>query len=98
MLTPAMTAPRTRKPAATKPTPAKSTRTRSALVEAGDVAMRKLLLSELRRQSWNLTGTATALRMTGPSNVLHAIKRLGLSAEYDAAKAAGKVSPGNRTS
>jgi len=82
---------RTAKAAETEP------RTRSLLVEAGDAAMRKLLLATLRRNAWNLTGTATELRMTGPSNVLHSIKRLGLSAEYDAAKAAGKVSPGNRT-
>ena len=83
------------KATATKAPPAE--RTRSLLVEAGDAAMRKLLLSTLRTQRWNLTATATALRMTGPSNVLHAVKRLGLTAELDAARAAGKVSPGSRT-
>lgn len=83
-------------PKATAPK-ATAERTRSLLVEAGDAAMRKLLLSTLRKQRWNLTATATALRMTGPSNVLHAVKRLGLTTELDAARAAGKVSPGSRT-
>lgn len=73
-------------------------RTRSKLARIGDEAMRRALLAELRRQSWNLTATATAMELAGPSNVLHAVKRLGLTAEYDAAKAAGKISPGNRTS
>jgi len=87
------------KAATPKATATKATaeRTRSLLVEAGDAAMRKLLLSTLRKQRWNLTATATALRMTGPSNVLHAVKRLGLTTELDAARAAGKVSPGSRT-
>ncbi len=85
------TATKSSRPGATAP------RVRSALADAGDAAMRKLLLATLKRNNWNLTGAATELRMTGPSNVLHSIKRLGLSTEYEAAKAAGKVSPGNRT-
>lgn len=91
------TAPKAPAKRAAKAPPAKAARTRSLLVEEGDRAMRKLLLSTLNRLDWVLTAAASELRMTGPSNVLHSIRRLGLSKELDAARAAGKVSPGNRT-
>lgn len=64
---------------------------------ASHEAQRKALLAELRRQRWNMSATARALSMTNTANVLRSIKLLGLKAEYDAAKAAGKIAPGGRT-
>jgi transcriptional regulator with GAF, ATPase, and Fis domain len=54
--------------------------------EAKHAAERALLLKTLRHNAWNLTHTARELEMPGPSQVLRAIKDLGLSAEYDAAR------------
>jgi len=68
------------------------------LTQAGEAAQRGLLLGTLKETDWNLTAAAETLQMAGPSDVLRAIKVLGLSEEYDAAKAAGKVSPGSRRS
>ena len=95
MLTAAMTAPRTRKPAATKPTPAPSERP-NELVEVAAVAQRKRLLKALRAAKWNLGHTAVALRLSGAPAVIQYLKRLGLTAEYDAAKADGRIKPGAR--
>jgi transcriptional regulator with GAF, ATPase, and Fis domain len=64
---------------------------------ASHEAQRKALLAELRRQRWNMSATARALSMTDTANVLRSIRALGLKAEYDAAKAAGKITPGGRT-
>lgn len=96
MLTPAMTAPRTRKPAATKPAPSTS-RAKSGLTEIGDAAMRKALLRSLKRHRWALPAVAEEFRLTGSANVLRAIRSLGLVAEYDAARARGDLRPGPRT-
>lgn len=60
-------------------------------------AQRVLLLAELVAQDWNLSATASALAMTNSSNVLRAIRSLGLESEYEAAKAAGKIRPGARS-
>ncbi len=99
MLTAAMTAPRTRKPAATKPAP--STEPARSLAEVGrlaaEAAQRKTLLASLRRHDWNMSATARELSMTNTANVLRAIKRLELSDDYERAKAAGKIAPGGRT-
>lgn len=54
--------------------------------EAKRAAERALLLKTLRAKAWNLTHTAEALEMPGPSQVLRAIKELGLSVDYEAAK------------
>lgn len=54
--------------------------------EAKHAAERALLLKTLRHNAWNLTHTARELEMPGPSQVLRAIKDLGLSDEYDAAR------------
>lgn len=80
--------------AVTDPKP--SDRRRSRLALEADAAARALLLATLTRCDWNLTATAEALELTGPSNVLTSIRRLGLTAEYEAARRAGKISPGNR--
>ena len=94
MLTAAMTAPRTRKPAATKPT--LPPRAKSALTEIGEAAMRKALLASLKRHRWAFPAVAGELRLAGSANVLRAIRSLGLVAEYTAAKARGDVRSGPR--
>ncbi len=65
--------------------------------DASRTARRKALLAELRRQRWNMTAVAKLLGMSNTSNVLRAIADLGLSAEYEAAKAAGKIPMGPRS-
>jgi hypothetical protein len=71
-------------------------RRRSRLVREADAFASALLLTELTRLDWCLTAVAASLELSGPSHVLHAIKHLGLSAQYDEARRTGKVSPGNR--
>ena len=65
-------------------------RRKSLLSQAGDEAKhateRALLLKTLKAKGWNLTHTAEALEMPGPSQVLRSIKDLGLSDDYAAAK------------
>lgn len=80
-------------PAKTKATsklPESEGRKKSLLSRHGDeakhAAERALLLKTLRRNAWNLTHTARDLEMPGPSQVLRAIKDLGLSDDYDEAK------------
>lgn len=68
-----------------------------SLAEVGREAQRKALLAELKLQNWNLTATARELGLTGPSNVIRAMKNLGLADEYEAAKARGDISPGRPT-
>lgn len=63
---------------------------------AARAAQRRALLAALKRHRWNLTVVAEALRLGSPANAIRSIRSLGLDAEYGAAKAAGKVSPGNR--
>lgn len=95
---------------ATKKAPTKRTAAKPAatadeaprsLAEIGKAAMHKAqraaLHAELKRQGWNMSATARALSMTNTANVLRSIKLLGLTVEYDAAKAAGKIAPGGRT-
>lgn len=88
---------------ATKKPPAKKTATDAGtptLAEIGEAAkrtaQRTALLKALRQSGWNLTAAGIALGVGSPSNVLRAIKTLELTDEYDAAKAAGKISPGSR--
>lgn len=59
-------------------------------------AQRAALLKSLRAFNWNLTATATALEMGNHANVLRAIRDLELDAEYNEAKRAGLIGPGNR--
>lgn len=68
----------------------------NALVEVADAAQRKLLLATLKRHRWNLGHTATELRLHGAPAVIRYLRRLGMSAEYDAAKADGRVKAGAR--
>jgi hypothetical protein len=66
-------------------------RERGAL-EAGQA----LLLTTLERNGWNLSATARDLGMAGASQVIRAIKDHALDPQYDAAKAAGKVTHATR--
>lgn len=82
------------KATATKASPAKGPP--NALVEAADAVQRKLLLATLKRHRWNLGHAATELRLHGAPAVIRYLRRLGLGAEYDAAKADGRVKAGAR--
>lgn len=53
--------------------------------EAQHEAQRKALLASLKRCDWNMTAAAKELGLVNSSNVLRAIRTLGLEAEYDAA-------------
>ncbi len=89
MLTAAMTAPRTRKPAATKPAPSTEAATRSLADvgrEAAKAAQRKVLLAALRSHKWNLSAAGAAVGVKGSANVIRFIHSLDLTAEYDAAR------------
>ncbi len=66
----------------------------NALVEAAMAAQRKKLLAALRASGWNLTETAEGLRLHAPSAVIRYIGSLGLTEEYEAAKARGDVKQG----
>ena len=89
----AKTAPKpTRKPAA-KPAEAP----RRTLAEIGREAQREALLAALKSNGWNLTATARDLGLSGPSNVIRALKTLGLGEQYEAAKARGDIAPGRPT-
>lgn len=85
-----MVAAKTSKPAR-KPAAATEGRKKSVLSRTGDeakhAAERALLLKTLRAKDWNLTHTAEALEMPGPSQVLRAIKELDLADLYEQAKA-----------
>ena len=76
-----------------------TTRTRSLYALAGEEGRRErqraLLLRTLREHAWNLTGAAEALGMAGSPAVIRALRDVA-PGEYAAAKAAGKVSQGNR--
>ena len=82
--------------AVTDPKPTERRRSRLAL--EADAAARALLLAELERHAWSLTATAESLDLTSAASVLRAVKHLGLSEEYEAARRAGKVRPGPRPS
>ena len=69
----------------------------ATLAETGRAAQRGVLLATLRKQGWNLTATAKALGLAGPSNVIRSLKTLGLTGEYEAAKARGDIAPGRPT-
>jgi hypothetical protein len=57
----------------------------------------KILLDQLKATNWNLAHTAERLRLGyGTANVLRTIHDLGLTEEYEKAKAAGKIKRGGR--
>lgn len=58
---------------------------------AGNAARRALLLWALEENRWNMTATSIALRVGSASNVLRAIKELGLGQELEAARRQGLV-------
>ncbi len=64
--------------------------------EASQAAQRAYLLVKLRAHDWNLTATARSTGLANASNVTREIRKLGLIAEYQAAKKAGKISRGPR--
>ena len=76
----------------------KVARRKSKLTLAAEAAQRGMLLQALKDGGWNLTVCAEALDLSSPSDVLRAIKGLGLTDEYEAAKERGDVSPGSRRS
>ncbi len=65
---------------------------------AARAAQREALLASLERHGWNLTAASEELRVGSPANVIRSIRTLGLGAEYEAARLARRVSPGNRRS
>ena len=71
-------------------------RRKSKLTQIGEEAQRAALLRELKRHDWVLKDVAEALEIGGTANLLRAIKQLGLVEEYEAAKAAGKITHGPR--
>jgi transcriptional regulator of acetoin/glycerol metabolism len=71
-------------------------RTRSRLSRIGDDAMKAALLAALEAHAWHLSATAEALEMAGPSDVIRSMRRLGLHAEYEAARRDGRIKPGVR--
>lgn len=71
---------------------------RPTLTEIGREAQRAALLAELKAQAWNLTAVAKELGLTNASNVVRAIRTLGLVDEYDAAKERGDIVPGRHPS
>lgn len=72
--------------------PTMAPRRPNALETAAMDAQRVVLLGALRASGWSLSETARALGMVGPAgqpqsaNVLRAVRRLGLSEEYEAHK------------
>lgn len=85
-----------RRMAAALATPARATEAPSrSLAEIGRDAARKAqreaLLATLEACGWNLSEAARRLRLGAARNTLRLIPRLGLSAEYDEAKAMGKI-------
>lgn len=86
-----------KKPTPKKPTAKKTVGAPTAkptLAEIGREAQRVALLAELKAQDWNLTATARELGLTGPSNVIRALKSLGLEDVYEDAKKRGDIAPG----
>lgn len=65
--------------------------------EASRLARRAALLAELEAQGWNLTSTGSALGIPNVSNLIRTIREVGLEAEYEAARAAGKIPKGPRS-
>jgi transcriptional regulator with GAF, ATPase, and Fis domain len=64
--------------------------------EAAREAQRRYLLDHLERNDWNLSKTARETGLDNASNLTKEIHKVGLTAEYEAAKAAGKISKGSR--
>lgn len=63
--------------------------------DAARKAQREALLATLEACGWRLTEAGAAIGLNGGAgNVLRSIRSLGLSAEYEAAKAAGKIRHG----
>lgn len=59
-------------------------------------AQRKALAESLERNNWNLSAVSRELGMSNASNVIRAIRNLGLEAEYKRAREKGLIRPGNR--
>ncbi len=95
-----MATPKTTKPAPRAPRSTGRASTKAAeapkrtLAEIGREAQREALLAALEANNWNLTATARDLGLTNASNVIRALRTLGLGDRYEAAKAEGKIVPG----
>lgn len=75
---------------------APAARQKSRLTEIGDEAMKRALHKSLKAHGWALTKVSDDLRLGGSANVLRAIRQLGLTDAYLAAKQRGDVKPGPR--
>jgi len=73
-----------------------ASRAKSALTEIGEEAMRRALRKSLKSHRWQLVKVAEELRLSGSANVIRAIRQLGLSDEYAAARLRGDVKSGPR--
>lgn len=98
---PASAGPRTKSKVPT-PAPTRADgRPKSKLTLAGEAgalaAKRELLLKTLVACGWNLSRTAEELEMPGASQVIRAIRDVGLDAEYEAARKRGDISHGTRS-
>ena len=67
---------------------------KNTLVAVAEAAQREALLGALTANAWNLTSTATALGLHGPSAVIRYIHSLGLDDQYAAARESGAVKQG----
>lgn len=93
-----MTAMATTKKKSTR-APAKAPeRRKSKLTQIAEEAARAALLKELKKHDWVLKDVAEVLELNGTANLLRAIKQLGLTEEYEAAKVSGKITHGPRPS
>lgn len=66
--------------------------------EAAREAQRKALLRALKAHEWNLTAAGAAVGVPNVSNVIRAIRSLGLEAEYEDARERGLIPKGPRGS
>lgn len=64
--------------------------------EAAHKAQREALLAALEAHDWHLSAVAKATGLHNASNVIRSIRTLGLTEEYEAAKADGKIPKGPR--
>lgn len=87
--------PPSKKPAAkAAPPPPPATPPKNTLVAVAEAAQREALLGALNANAWNLTSTASALGLHGPSAVIRYIHSLGLDDQYAAARESGAVKQG----
>lgn len=90
-----LAAPMTKKP--TNKAARKTSRLTQVAEDAARAAKRALLAETLLAQSWNLSATARELGLSSPSDVIRAIRDVGLESEYEKARESGLVKAGRPT-